>query len=184
MNMVLINEPKRKAASFVLQVMMRLFLFCAICILVPPPLPVPSFALPHRLAAMADALLVIGNVNLHLLPLPSPFFALHLPLRLVAVTKALLGMVDIDMLCSPLQVSTLPEIELIDTSCGIALYVLHSMSASMVSHPTSRNQAQVNNALVKKQPGVANKSTLFATLVTQYYLSLQALKHPSPRVPL
>jgi hypothetical protein len=153
------------------------------CILVPPPLLVPSFVLPHRLAAMADALLVIGN--LHLLPLPSPFFALHLPRRLVAVTNALLGMVDIGMLCSLPQVSTLPEIELIDISCGTALCVLlHSMSASLVSHPTHRNRAQVNNALVKKQPGVANKSTLFATHVTQYYLSLQALKHPSPRVPL
>jgi hypothetical protein len=52
-------------------VMMR-FLFRSLCFLVPPPLPVPLFALPYTLVAMADAL--PGMLNLHLLlllPLPA-----------------------------------------------------------------------------------------------------------------
>jgi hypothetical protein len=43
-------------------VLMRLF-FCVLCFLVPPPLPIPLFALPCRLLAVADALLGMVNIN-------------------------------------------------------------------------------------------------------------------------
>jgi hypothetical protein len=52
-------------------VMMR-FVFHVLCFLVPPPLPVPLFALalPHRLVAMADALFGMVTVDLIVLRLP------------------------------------------------------------------------------------------------------------------
>jgi hypothetical protein len=50
-------------------ILMMRFLLHVLCFLVPPPFPVPLFALtlPHRLEAMADALLGMCNIDLLLL---------------------------------------------------------------------------------------------------------------------
>jgi hypothetical protein len=54
-------------------ILMTRFLFCATCFLVPPPLPVPFFALAlrRRLVAVADALLGMIDIDFLLLPCPA-----------------------------------------------------------------------------------------------------------------
>jgi hypothetical protein len=65
------NGTLDKTTSCMFLVMTR-FLFRCLCFLVPPPLPVPLFALPDTLVAMADALPGMLNLQLLLLlPLPA-----------------------------------------------------------------------------------------------------------------
>jgi hypothetical protein len=58
------NQRDDDDSSGIVIVMMR-FLFCTLCFLVFPQLPVPLFALamPRRLVAVADALLGMVNID-------------------------------------------------------------------------------------------------------------------------
>jgi hypothetical protein len=64
---------QRNLLWFHVIVMMR-FLFRILCLLVPPPLPVPllALALPHRFLAMPDALLCVLNICFFLFLMRSP----------------------------------------------------------------------------------------------------------------